>query len=439
LIASGRKFVGVSYQDEMEVSMKKRYVVLAGVAALPITLALAQGTKTVSILGAFGGEEAKVFQSVINVFEAKNPGIKINYASSADFNTVLNVRVQSGDYPDITALPQPGVMKDLAAKGVLAPVAATTLSAIQKNYAPAWADLGRAADGKVYGVFHRVNVKGLVFYNKPAFEAAGYKVPKTWVELMALTKQMESSKAAPWCVGMESGGATGWVATDWIENIMLRTQPVGVYDKWIPGTVNFASPEVKNAFNILDSIWGNPKQVYGGRANIAATNFIPAAQGLFTNPSQCWLHMQGSFATAFFQDAIQKNLDANVGVFVLPMINTKLPQTALVGGDQFVMFKGKNRPEVQKFMSFLATGASADPWSKQGGGLFPHKDQNLSSYKTKLERDFASIILSAKAARFDASDAMPSAVNQAFWKGTTDWVTGADLDTVLKQIDAAYR
>lgn len=419
--------------------MKKRYVLLAGLAALPLTLALAQGTKTISILGAFGGEEAKTFQAVINAFEAKNPGVKVNYASSADFNTVLNVRVQSGDYPDITALPQPGVMKDLAARGVLAPVNGLTLNQIRNNYAPAWAELGRAADKKIYGVFHRVNVKGLVFYNKPAFEAAGYKVPKTWVELMALTKAMESSKASPWCVGMESGGATGWVATDWIENIMLRTQPASVYDQWITNDVKFSSAAVKNAFQVVDSIWSNPKQVYGGRANIAATNFIPSAQGLFTNPSQCWLHMQGSFATAFMQDSIQKNLDSNVGVFVLPMINTKLPQTALVGGDQFVMFKGKNRPEVEKFMSFLATGASADPWIKQGGGLFPHKDQNLSLYPTKLEGDFARVILSAKAARFDASDAMPSAVNQAFWKGTTDWVTGASLDSVLSSIDAAYR
>jgi alpha-glucoside transport system substrate-binding protein len=410
------------------------------VTASLATLALAQATKTINVLGAFGGAEATKFQAVIAVFEAKNPGIKVNYSTSADFNTVLNVRVQSGDYPDIAGIPQPGVMKDLAAQGALAPVAPATSALIRKNYAPAWSELGKADDKKIYGVFHRVNVKGLVFYNKTAFEGAGYKIPKTWVELQALTKSMEGSKAAPWCVGMESGGATGWVATDWIENIMLRTQTTKVYDNWITGKVNFNSEQVRNAFKIVDGIWGNPKAVYGGRGSIAATSFLDSAKGLFTSPQQCWLHMQGSFATDFLQDSIKKNLDANVGVFVLPMINTKLPTTLEVGGDQWVMFKGKNRPEVQKFMSFLATGASADPWSKLGGGLFPHKDQNLDAYSTKLERSFTEIILSAKSARFDASDAMPSAVNQAFWKGTTDWVTGGGtLDSVLNDIDAAYK
>ncbi len=419
--------------------MKKRWLLIAGSAALTLTMALAQGTKTVNVLGAFGGNEAKVFQNVINAFEAKNPEIKVNYATSADFNTVLNVRVQSGDYPDVAAIPQPGVMKDLAAQGALVPLPANTVSQIQKDYSPAWAELGRGNDRKIYGVFHRVNVKGLVFYNKPAFEAAGYKVPKTWVELQALTKSMEGSSAAPWCVGMESGAATGWVATDWLENIMLRTQPASAYDNWITGKLAFTSPEVKNAFNIVDGIWNNPKAVYGGRNAIAATNFLASTKGLFTKPNQCWLHMQGSFATDFMQDDIKKNLDANVGVFMLPMINTKLPVTIEVGGDQFVMFKGKNRPEVTKFLQFLATGASADPWIKVGGGLFPHKDQTVSLYPTKLERDFANIILSARVARFDASDAMPSAVNQAFWKGTTDWVTGTPLDNVLKDIDAAYK
>ena len=422
--------------------MKQTKAILAVtlVTASLATLALAQSTKTINILGAFGGAEATKFQAVIDVFEAKNPGVKVNYSTSADFNTVLNVRVQSGDYPDIAGIPQPGVVRDLASQGALVPVSAATSALIRKNFAPAWAELGKAADKKLYGVFHRVNVKGLVFYNKAAFSGAGYKVPKTWVELEALTKSMESSKAAPWCIGMESGGATGWVATDWLENIMLRTQTTKIYDQWISGQVKFNSEPVKNAFKIVDSIWGNPKAVYGGRGSIAATSFLDSAKGLFTSPAQCWLHMQGSFATDFLQDAIKKNLDANVGVFVLPMINTKLPTTLEVGGDQWVMFKGKNRPEVQKFMSFLATGASADPWSKLGGGLFPHKDQNLDAYSTKLERSFTEIILSAKSARFDASDAMPSAVNQAFWKGTTDWVTGGGtLESVLNDIDAAYK
>jgi len=377
---------------------------------------------------------------VIAAFEAKNPDIKVTYTGTNDYNTLINVRVQAGDLPDLSATPQPGVMKDLAAKGAIIPLPQSVVSLIDKNYSAAWKELGSADDSKVYGVFHRVNVKGLAFYNKPAFEAAGFKVPKSWIELLNLTRRMQTTtKITPWCVGIESGGATGWPATDWLENIMLRTQPAKVYDQWIDNKVKFDSPQVRNAWSIMDSIWNDPKAVYGGKKSIAVTNFITASQGLFTSPQQCWLNLQGSFATAFFQDAIKAQLDKNVGVFVLPMIDTKLPTTLEVGGDQYVLFKGKDRPEVIKFLEFLATGASAEPWAKVGGGLFAHKDQNLNAYSTALDKEFVRIILSAKSARFDASDSMPSAVNQAFWKGTTDYTTGKSLDQVLKDIDAAYK
>ncbi|WP_034341984.1 ABC transporter substrate-binding protein [Deinococcus misasensis] len=404
---------------------------------LTSSLALAQ-QKTVTVFGNFTGQDQQSFQKVINAFEAKNPGIKVNYTGSADFVTLINVRVQAGNYPDIAAIPQPGVMYDLAQKGVLVPLWNSALTLVKRNYSPAWLDLGTAEDGKAYGIFHRVNVKGLVFYNKTAFKNAGYKVPKTWPELQALTKKMAATKTAPWCIGIESGGATGWAATDWLENILLRTAPASVYDKWITNKVKFDSPEVRKAWGVLDDIVTTPGYVYGGKTTVAVTNFRDASQGVYANPAKCWMNLQGSFATGFLQDDVQANLDKEVGVFMLPMIDEKLPTTLEVGGDQYVVFKGKDRPEVKKFMEFLATGASAAPWAADGGALFPHKDQNRKAYKTQLEQSFVRILLSAKAARFDASDAMPSAVNLAFWKGTTDYFTGKNLDQVLKDIDAAY-
>ena len=98
----------------------------------------------------------------------------------------------------------------------------------------------------------------------------------------------------------------------------------------------------------------------------------------------------------------------------------------------------KDRPEVRKFMEFLATGASADPRIKQGGALSPHKDQDTSLYPTKIEKTMADAILGAQAARFDASDSMVSAGNIAFWKGVTDYVSGKSIDDVLKEIDDGF-
>lgn len=416
---------------EVKEVVKEVVVTPTAAPAMPAT-----DTGTVFVMGAFRSEEETRFNAVIADFQKENPNIKVIYAGSSEFETLINVRAEAGDPPDIAAVPQPGLMKKFASEGKLAPLAPEVVALIDKNYSPAWKDLG-TYNGKVYGVYHRVNAKGWIWYNKPAFEKAGYKVPTTWDELTALTAEMEKSGTPPWCIGIESGAATGWVGTDWLENIMLRTQPVDVYDKWVSHDLKFNSPEVKAAWELMGKIWLDPKMVYGGAATIATTEFKQSAAGLFANPPQCWLHMQGSFVTGFFPDAVQKDLDNQVGVFAMPPINTSLPKALEVGGDQFIVFK--DRPEVQKFMAFLATGSkSTATWIKAGGALFPHKDQDVTLYKSKIDQALVKAILEAQAARFDASDLMISAGNIAFWKGITDWVTGKSVDDALNEIDAAF-
>jgi len=406
------------------------------VTATPAPMEAGEDIGKVFILGPFRGPEEAAFNQVIAVFEEQNPGIDVIYSGTAEFETLITVRVEAGDPPDIAAFPQPGAVAKFAREGQLVPLWDEALAVYDQNYAPAWKELS-SVDGVPYGMFHRVNAKGWIWYNKPAFEAAGFEVPTTWDELMALTEEMKKTGIAPWCDGIESGAATGWKGTDWIENIMLRTQPVEVYDKWVAHELKFSSPEVKNAWQILESIWMDPELVYGGPQTIALTNFREPAAWLFDDPPKCWLHMQGSFVTNFFPEDVQADLDNQVGVFMMPPIDESLPFTLEVGGDQYVVFKGRDRPEVRKFIEFLGTVDSVEPWAKQGGALFPHKGQNLDWYPTKLERTMAEAITSATAARFDGSDNMDSAVNLAFWKGVTDWVSGnRTLDQVLADIDA---
>jgi alpha-glucoside transport system substrate-binding protein len=405
------------------------------------TIAPAAGPDTgkVVILGAFTGSDEAAFNDVIKVFEEANPDIDVTYTGSSDFDTLIQTRVQAGDAPDIAEFPQPGGAARLAREGNLVALWPEALALIDKNYAPVWKELG-SVDGMPYGVFHRVNAKGWIWYNKTKFEKAGYTAPKTWEELTAMTEKMKASGIAPWCDGIESGAATGWKGTDWIENIMLRTQPVETYDKWVAGELAFTSPEVRNAFDILGKIWTDPQAVYGGQQTIAQTKFDQAAAWLFDNPPKCWLHMQGSFVTNFFPDVVKKNLDLRVGVFVMPPIDSKVTPGLEIGGDEYVVFKGKDRPEVRKFIEFLGTVEATTPWARRGGALFPHKGQDFSVYRTQIERTMVETIVNAQAARFDGSDSMTGELNQAFWKGITDWVSGnRDLDGALQDIDRARK
>lgn len=253
---------------------------------------------------------------------------------------------------------------------------------------------------------------------------------------MALTQAIADDGDTAWCIGIESGAATGWVATDWIENIMLRTTSLENYDNWVAGELPFNSPEVKWAVEIMSDIWMNDDYVRGGRAVIVSTFIGDAPVPMFENPPQCWLHAQASWITDFFGQGLEAGVDYDF--FYMPPIDETYGKPALVAGDIMVMFN--DRPEVRALMEYFTSGASVEPWIRMGGAISPHYDSSLDWYTNDIDRGVAKIMLDADSVRFDASDLMPGEVGTgAFWKAMTDYVSGAtDLDTALQEIDEAW-
>ena len=393
--------------------------------------------KQITVGGAFVDTEAAAFEAAIKPFEDAT-GADVVYNGDKSFESNLNVQVQAGNPPDVALLPQPGGMKNYAKQGKLFPLPDDILASIDANYGEGWKAIGTADDSKVYGVFHRVNLKGLVFYPKKAFEAKGYAVPKTWDELKTLQDKMSSDGTPAWCIGIESGAATGWPATDWIEEIMLRTVGKDGYDKWVSHAIPFNDPSVKNAATLMMAIWGSDKTAFGGPSYIVQTNFGEAPKAAFAEPPKCWFTNQGNFITAFFPDAIKADLDNQVGVFNLPSIDAQYGTPAEVGGDQAVAFA--DRPEVWAFLKFLTTPEAGVSWAKAGGALFPYKGQDLSVYPTKLDQAFVTSMTEAAFVRFDGSDQMPAAVGTgSFWAEMVKMVSGSeDVDTALKNIETSW-
>jgi len=392
--------------------------------------------KTILVFGAFRGEEAARFEEIVKIFNEKT-GYNVVYEGSPEFETQIQVQAEAGTPPDIAALPQPGMMKNFAAKGYIKPLSSDVTKAIDANYAPVWKDLG-SYKNNVYGIFHRVNAKSFVWYNKKEWAKRGYSIPKTWDELRALENKMVADGISPWTVGFESGAATGWVGTDWLEDMMLRTAGPDMYDKWVNHEIKFDDPAVLKALSYCGEIFLNNKYVYGGSTNILTSNYGDCVKPLFEATPKAMMNRQGNFITGFMQDDVQANLEEMVGVFALPSVDEKWGAPVLGGGDQFVKFSDK--PGVDEFMKFLTTWEACAPWARVGGALFPHQDQKFEDYGNSLEREIAKILVNAKVFRFDASDLMPAEVGAGtFWTGMVNYVSGAeDAKTCLKNIDASW-
>jgi len=395
---------------------------------------------TVSMAGPFTDQDTVKFNQSIADFQNKT-GISIQYAGSKQFEATIRINVDGGTPPDIVDFPQPGLLATFAAQGkVIDATKVINLAWLQQNYSKAWLDLAQMKnkDGSMFtaGIWARANGKDIIFYPKKQFDAAGYKVPTTWDELMALSNQIIKDGDTPWCIGMESGAATGWTATDWIEMLMLRTTTPENYDKWVAGTLKFDSPEVRKAISYMTPIWLDDKMVYGGTKAISTTAFGDAPKPMFNNPPKCWLHKQGNFITSFFPSGLVAGVDYDV--FYAPPIDPALGKPFEGAGDIYAMFN--DRPEVRAVFQYFSMGESLKTWIMANGAIGPQNDALLEWYQDPILKKIAGYIQQATAFRFDASDLMPGEVGAgSFWKDMTSWVSGQiNLDTALKEIDASW-
>ena len=393
----------------------------------------------VSMSGPFTDADAVKFEDSIKAFEDAT-GIDIQYEGSKEFEASITIRVDGGDAPDIVDFPQPGLLSTMVAKGQVVDLnGVIDADWLEENYLQSWLDMGtmEGPDGAMMaGIWARANGKSLVFYPKAEFDAAGYTTPETWDEMMTLTETIASDGDTPWCVGIESGAATGWAMTDWLEDTMLRTTSLENYDKWVAGELPFNSPEVQNALGYVTDIWFNDAYVYGGQASIPTTFFGDAPSPMFDSPPKCWLHRQGNFITSFFPEGKEAGVDYDF--FYLPSIDEQYGKPVLGAGDIYAMFN--DRPEVRAAMQYFSTGESVKGWVEAGGAISPHNDSSLDWYADSVTRGVAEIILNADSFRFDASDLMPGSVGAGtFWKYMTDYVSGTvDMETALQQIDDSW-
>jgi alpha-glucoside transport system substrate-binding protein len=89
-------------------------------------------------------------------------------------------------------------------------------------------------------------------------------------------------------------------------------------------------------------------------------------------------------------------------------------------------------------MKYLVTPEAQDIWVKIGGALSPNKQ--ATSYPDDISKRSAEILANAKSFVFDASDSMPTAMNNAFWTAMVDLTNGSKtVDQVLSDLDKVQK
>ena len=370
-------------------------------------------------------------------------GIAVDYQGSSEFEAQIAVLAEGGNAPDVGIVPQPGLLARLATGGWLIPASESVEANVDEWWSEDWKQYG-THDGTFYAAPLMASIKGYVWYSPAEFEEKGYEIPKTLDELTALSETIAAEgDHKPWCVGLESGDATGWPGTDWVEDYMLRLHGADVYDQWVTHGIPFNDPQVAEAFDAVGAYLKNDDMVNGGIGDVS-TQVTEAFQtaGLPILDGECSLHHQASFYETFWNpEGGEENTvasDGSVFAFLLPPVNADDPLSVTGGGEFPVAFR--DAEEVEAFRTYLSSDTWANNRVSLGGVISANKGLDPQVASSELLTQSIEILQDPETTfRFDGSDLMPGAVGaDSFWKGIVAWVTGGETAQVLDTIEASW-
>ncbi len=400
--------------------MKKIYKLLA--IGLVLSLALmacqpkAKAGDEITMLYQWSGAEEEHLNEILAPF-VEATGIVIKPEASRD-QALLDTKVQAGTPPDIAFM---NVAQLVQYEDALIPM--DTLGASGANYADFFKDPG-TVNGKWLGLPVKADIKTIIWYSPVVFEAKGYTVPATWDELDTLVELMVANGDVPWSMGMESGDATGWTGSDFIQDIMLVQQgPQYVLDL-ILGAVSYDDAGVKQAYETYGKWAMDPTYTVGGAQGTLSIGFLDAIYKPFSDPPEAMMVKQSGFAGGA---AVEQYPDLEYGTdydfFAVPGAQ------GLQGGADWMM-AFTDTPAVKALVAYLSSVEGGANWAKASFDLSPNVGAAGNYVDPSLIKK-GEALASTKGFTPDIGDTIPGGFGSAEFKAISDYVNGEDLDSTL--------
>ncbi|KAF0111973.1 MAG: Extracellular solute-binding protein family 1 [Chloroflexi bacterium] len=370
----------------------------------------------ISMLYQWSGNEEENLNKILAPF-VETCGIVLKPESTRD-QALLDTRVKAGTPPDITFwnVTQLTQYKDLL-------VAMPDLGVNADNYADYWKAIG-TVDGKWLGLPVKADPKTLVWYNPANFAAAGYAVPASWADLDALVEKMVADGKVPWSMGMESGDATGWTGSDFIQDILLVTQGPEYVMGIINGTVSYDDPGVKAAYEIYGKWAADAKYTVGGAQGTLSTSFLNAIHKVFSDPAEAMMVKQSGFAGGEVK-ATYPDLAYGPDYDFFGVPGAK----GLQGGSDWMM-AFSDKPAVKALVAYLSSAKGGKMWAEVGFDLTPNM-AGADAYTDPALLKKAQLLANATGFTPDIGDSIPGGFGSAEWKAIVDYLNGGNLDAAL--------
>lgn len=246
---------------------------------------------------------AEIWQTMIDSFEADNPGIKVEkvLSTSSDFSAFWKTMLSSGNFPDVLVQ-----CEDLAPmEGVFAEVPQEIQNLFEENALCQY-------NGKIVTIPATKQYKMQCYYNKAIFADLGLEEPTTWQEFLNVCQTIKDAGMVPMLCG---GAGDTWTTGEpfWIceGNVGLLSAYPDFNEQLKEGSIKWNNPIAVDVLTEWQEMIENG-YYYEGSLSLSY-------------PQTCEEFLRGTAAMLINGSWYAAELDAtgneDIGVFAMPSMD----------------------------------------------------------------------------------------------------------------------
>ena len=387
----------------MELKNKKLFIPIF-ILLTSVFSYLAYSPKEISIAGPYF-PQIDYFEEELDQI-SKDLNVKIRYVPFSDIESEI-IEGNNIEEFDLAIIPNPQGVVNLGERGLVYPITiALEKEIIDKNYSHHLQNITTSdQDKNMYGVLFRLIPNSLIWYDVEKYEKIGAPKFDSYEDILLFTKENVSNGKPLWCMDIESGASTGWIASNWLEDIILHNYGPNVYDQWSQQKITPKNNDIKSSILSIGEIIFIDNAVYGGKNRIINKEFRNNSRNLVDSNNTCVFSWSGHFANMYFPS--DKEYGTDYDFFKFPSIENK---NAMVGlGDSLVILNS-SEDSIKAFNS-LTSNSFGQNWTSHVDSMFisANRNSNIDKIKNPLLLKETTLIrnaLNEDLFRYDASELM---------------------------------
>ncbi len=378
--------------------------------------------------------EQQYFVEELNII-ANELGIKIKYESVSDAETFIIDNPNSSS--SIAIIPNPQGVVNLAERKLIYSLDDVLVdnNSIFNLYPNHLISIVSHEDS-IYGGWTRLFPNSLIWYDISKFEQHNVTFD-SFETLLEGTKKIADNGTSPWCANSESAASTGWVQTNWMEDVLLTKYGPKVYDEWSKLKIDASNVKIFLSIKHMEEFIFYENHIYNGPGSIISKEFRNLPKVLLDDSTECFMSWSGHYFRYYIPEDYQYLKD--YAVTNIPKINF---ENSVVGiGDNIVLTKDNELSK--KVISKILSKNFGEIWSSYQDTEFISANQNfnkqiINNELTKFEYSIVHDALQKDLFRYDASEIMARPIgSNLLWKLFKEYIREGpqNLVKLLNELD----